>query len=564
MIKKIKNIFNLSKIFFKNNFQNPYLIDKETNKINWKSPFVWLLIILIIAITYLSMQIIKVLIQINQEVIFLNVFFLILMIIMAFQIILASTNVYFFSKDFETVLPLPIKSEELLISKFNTTLINVYLSEIIFALLPLLIYGIYTNSGFMYYLYMILIILIFPILINLIISSLMMCLIKLTKFIKNKDILQVFLTLLFLIFIFILEFKIGNNLIEKIGDNFDLKNTEIINEISYFKEKLKNINNYFLIINPSVEILNNYNKINSIFNLFKIIFINLIFFILFIFIGKKYYLKNILKNNNNYYLKNNKKIIKNKFKKKKIYESYIEKEFKLLFKNPTFFMQCIFPVLILMISLSIICIIFAPNIRKLIESDFFAEQNIEISMGLGVICTILALIQIIFTLLNISISAISREGKNAIYLKFIPIDFYKQFIYKSMPQIIFNMFLILIILIIIKIVFPAFELIYLLFLFIGANLLNILNSELMVLVDFIKPNLNWNADYEAIKNNNNKLYQYVLSIIVVLFIKYLYEIFKDFNLILANILILFIFLIIIFIINLLIKKNINKLFKKIN
>lgn len=564
MIKKIKNIFNLSKIFFKNNFQNPYLIDKETNKINWKSPFVWLLIILIIAITYLSMQIIKVLIQINQEVIFLNVFFLILMIIMAFQIILASTNVYFFSKDFETVLPLPIKSEELLISKFNTTLINVYLSEIIFALLPLLIYGIYTNSGFMYYLYMILIILIFPILINLIISSLMMCLIKLTKFIKNKDILQVFLTLLFLIFIFILEFKIGNNLIEKIGDNFDLKNTEIINEISYFKEKLKNINNYFLIINPSVEILNNYNKINSIFNLFKIIFINLIFFILFIFIGKKYYLKNILKNNNNYYLKNNKKITKNKFKNKKIYESYIEKEFKLLFKNPTFFMQCIFPVLILMISLSIICIIFAPNIRKLIESDFFAEQNIEISMGLGVICTILALIQIIFTLLNISISAISREGKNAIYLKFIPIDFYKQFIYKSMPQIIFNMFLILIILIIIKIVFPAFELIYLLFLFIGANLLNILNSELMVLVDFIKPNLNWNADYEAIKNNNNKLYQYVLSIIVVLFIKYLYEIFKDFNLILANILILFIFLIIIFIINLLIKKNINKLFKKIN
>lgn len=564
MIKKIKNIFNLSKIFFKNNFQNPYLIDKETNKINWKSPFVWLLIILIIAITYLSMQIIKVLIQINQEVIFLNVFFLILMIIMAFQIILASTNVYFFSKDFETVLPLPIKSEELLIAKFNTILINVYLTEIIFALSPLLIYGIYTNAGLLYYLYMILIILIFPILINLIISILMMFLIKLTKFIKNKDIVQIFITLLVLSFIFILEFKIGNNLIEKIGDNFDLKNTEIINEISYFKEKLKNINNYFLIINPSVEILNNYNKINSIFNLFKIIFINLIFFVLFIFVGKKYYLKNILKNNNNYYLKNNKKIIKNKFKNKKIYESYIEKEFKLLFKNPTFFMQCIFPVLILMISLSIICIIFAPNIRKLIESDFFAEQNIEISMGLGVICTILALIQIIFTLLNISISAISREGKNAIYLKFIPIDFYKQFIYKSMPQIIFNMFLILIILMIIKIVFPAFELIYSLFLFIGANLLNILNSELMVLVDFIKPNLNWNADYEAIKNNNNKLYQYVLSIIVVLFIKYLYEIFKDFNLILANILILFIFLIIIFIINLLIKKNINKLFKKIN
>ena len=32
MIKKIKNIFNLTKIISKNSFQNPYLIDKKTNK----------------------------------------------------------------------------------------------------------------------------------------------------------------------------------------------------------------------------------------------------------------------------------------------------------------------------------------------------------------------------------------------------------------------------------------------------------------------------------------------------------------------------------------------------
>ena len=34
MIKKIKNIFNLTKIISKNSLQNPYLIDKKTNKIN--------------------------------------------------------------------------------------------------------------------------------------------------------------------------------------------------------------------------------------------------------------------------------------------------------------------------------------------------------------------------------------------------------------------------------------------------------------------------------------------------------------------------------------------------
>ena len=126
MIKKIKNIFNLTKIFLKNSFQNPYIIDRETNKINKKSIFVWLIIVVMIAISYISMEIIKVLANINQSTIFLNVFFVILNIIMIFQVSLASINVYFFSKDLELVLPLPISTRELLIAKFNTILINLY------------------------------------------------------------------------------------------------------------------------------------------------------------------------------------------------------------------------------------------------------------------------------------------------------------------------------------------------------------------------------------------------------------------------------------------------------
>ena len=198
MIKKIKNIINLTKILLINSFQNPYIIDKKTNKVNKKSPFVWMLIILMITISYLSYDIIKELVYINQTMIFLNIFFLLLMIIMIFQIILASTNVYFFSRDYEVLLPLPIKSEELLISKFNTILINLYFSELIFAVFPLIIYGILTNAGILYYFYLILILLIFPILSNLIVSLIMMIFMKLSKFIKNKDVFQILITLIFI------------------------------------------------------------------------------------------------------------------------------------------------------------------------------------------------------------------------------------------------------------------------------------------------------------------------------------------------------------------------------
>ena len=282
----IKNIFNLTKIFFKNSFQNPYIIDKETNKINKKSIFVWLIIIVMIAITYLSFEIIKMLVKINQPTIFLSVLFLILNIIMAFQIILASTNVYFFSKDLDMVLPLPIKAEELLIAKFNTILINLYFTELIFAIFPLIIYGILTSSGIIYYFYLIIVLLIFPILINLIVSIIMMFLIKLSKFIKNKDIFRIIITLIFISLVFLLEFKVFNNVIGKIDNNSNIENEQIIEGISNFKMRLENINEYFLIINPTIKILNNYNKLNSIIYLLKIILIELIFLILFIFICK--------------------------------------------------------------------------------------------------------------------------------------------------------------------------------------------------------------------------------------------------------------------------------------
>ena len=563
MNKKIKNIFNLTKIFFKNSFQNPYIIDPKTNKINKKSIFVWLILIVMVGISFLSYEVINELVKVGQPILFLNIFFLLFMMIIIFQIILASTNVYFFSKDLEVLLPLPLKSEELLISKFNTIVVNLYFSELIFAFFPLIIYGICTYAGIIYYVYLFLILLIFPILPTLFISIITMFFMKLSKFIKNKDAFQIIITLIFIFIMFGVEFKLGSTIINKFDNNSNINTEEVVETFNQFNEKIKNVYKYFLEINPTIEIIKNYNKLNSIFNLLKIIFIDLLFLILFIFIGKKYYLKNILKNNNNYYLN---KIQKNNFQKKckkiTIKKSYIKKEFKLLFKNPTFFMQCIFPIFILIISLIIITIFTFPNLKAILTSDILGDE-IDFSIDLNVICLVLGIIQFIFTISNVSITSISREGKNANYMKFIPVSFYKQFIYKSIPQIIINMLLTFVILILLKVILPEFNLIYLFLIFIIANLFNIINSELMVVVDLYKPNLNWKADYEAIKNNN-KLFQYVLTILIILILIYFNKIFDKLNLIISCLLIILILIILIFIINIIIKININKLFKKIN
>lgn len=85
----------------------------------------------------------------------------------------------------------------------------------------------------------------------------------------------------------------------------------------------------------------------------------------------------------------------------------------------------------------------------------------------------------------------------------------------------------------------------------------------MVVVDLNKPNLKWNADYEAIKQNN-KLFQYVLTILIILILVYFNKIFSDVELNIACSAIIIILLILMFIINKVIRINVKKMYKKIN
>ena len=146
MIKKeFSKIINLTKIMLKDSYQNPYIINPETGKINKRSPFVWMMIILCGVMSYISYYIINFLQKVNQPTIFLNVYFLILTFMMTFQVILMCTNVFYYSKDMEKLLHFPIKPVELLLAKLGNLLCIVYVTELLFAFIPLILYGIITN-----------------------------------------------------------------------------------------------------------------------------------------------------------------------------------------------------------------------------------------------------------------------------------------------------------------------------------------------------------------------------------------------------------------------------------
>ena len=52
--------------------------------------------------------------------------------------------------------------------------------------------------------------------------------------------------------------------------------------------------------------------------------------------------------------------------------------------------------------------------------------------------------------------------------------------------------------------------------FISSMILNVLNSYSMIIVDLLNPKLEWDSEYEILKQNNNRYFQYAFTVIVIL------------------------------------------------
>ena len=423
----IKNIMLLTKISTRNFLQNLNLLDKKTKKINKKSTYVWLIIILVIAIAFLSNEILNILEDYGQMSIFLNILFTIAIIIMFMQTIIASMNILYFSKDLEYFLPMPIKSEELLLSKVNTIMNILYGTEILFMLIPLLLYGISTAASFSYYLYVILALVLLPIFPVVLVSIVTLIIMKFIKTIKNKNKFQIFITLFF-IFLIVFAEILFIKMVTSSQFNYDTMGINV-NNIS------ENINRSMIVINPLISILNQ----NQVFiNLLKVIVIYVIMYAILIGIGKRTYIKSILKTTGYNKNKHKKEIdFETQCETQSPLKSYVKNDFKNFIKNAIFFMQTIYPICMTMIMFIILTIYFKIGIIE--KNQELSGLLGEMSLTIEGVCLILGIIQVLCSMVSISITAISRQGSNAIFMKYIPIHLYKQFLLKNVPQLIVNM-----------------------------------------------------------------------------------------------------------------------------
>lgn len=233
---------------------------------------------------FLSYGLITTLMQIQQEAMFIGIFLLALAMLTLIQSIISATNVFYFSKDLDYILPLPLKPSEILVSKINVILVTEYIMEIMFALAPIIVYGILTSAGPIFYIVALLVLLIFPIIPILIATFIIMIIMSFSKGAKNKDRFKLIAPILGIIIALVISFSVSGT--SEISDD------QLIEILMQANSVVEVVSDSIPVIKPAINAIVN----SSLIEFLKFLGLTVLFYIIFILIGNKLYFRGAVGN----------------------------------------------------------------------------------------------------------------------------------------------------------------------------------------------------------------------------------------------------------------------------
>lgn len=509
----MKEVFLLTKILLKSSMNSQS--EKKSKKSTPLKFLGWIALYAYIAgiVGFLSYEAISALQIVNQEAVFLNLCLMILLGMNMIRSLFSSINVLFFSKDTEFLLPLPIKSYKIVVAKINCLILSEYIICSIIVLPALLVYGYILKLSLWFYICGIFVMLLLPIIPVMLISFVMTVIMKFTNIIRNKDFVQYITIILSLVLIFGVQFLTG---IDQ-----EITNEELANMLVETNGLVEVYSKYFFTLKPAMQTLLHYNTVEGILNLGLLIVETVIISIGIIMIMSNFYIKTVTNTTTSVSDKKQKKgSIENVFKKNSIIKTYVKKEFQDLVRNPIFCMQCVVPSILFpfIFAIPIYMGFTGGEIAELENIKLVIANEIQTPSGIAISVAIL----IFFYMFNyISITSISRDGENAVFMKYIPISLKKQCLYKILPGIIMNLIPVIYLTVGVKILLPnGVDIVTLLWINVIALLWNVFNNYLMIIIDLKRPKLHWTTEYAVVKQNINMLWEMVvciLEIIVIVF-----------------------------------------------
>lgn len=327
---------------------------------------------------------------------------------------------------------------------------------------------------------------------------------KFTKSIKNKEVVQYLAVFITLFLVVILQFFSGSA-----GKSQNLNNEELASSIISKQDTIDDASKLFITIKPALKIIENYNNIDGIKSLGILFFQSIgIYLVVCVFISK-IYIKTVTSiismGNRKSKLINSSKV----FSKNKLWKTYVKKEFRILVRNPIYFMQCILPSLLFPIIFSIPVIMAYKDSGEESMQIYTKGLAEYINTQVGFAVTLIAIL-IMYIFNFIALTAISRDGRDSIFIKQIPVPIEKQILYKIFPGIILNIVPAIYVIGFEKLLVNSFSIESMIFIFITAMLANIFNNYIMILIDLKNPKLYWTTEYAVVKQNFNMFFQFII------------------------------------------------------
>lgn len=432
----------------------------------------------------------------------MNVGFLMTAVIIFLFSIFAIPSVYYFSKDIDHLLVLPIKPEVILTSKLAVCIVYEYLFAAA-VLVPMYIsFVLQIGFSFLSFLCFLVIFLTMPIYPLVLSSVLTMVIMRFVPFFNNRD-----------------RFNLIGGIIvvaAALGLSFWMQTMET-EDMSAVLMALMDGNNSLMqfgtMLFPFVPSAALSCFHGDLLQLLLYLGITAISLVVFLICGKLLYFKGAIggsETSHSRHTFDQKQLSESRHHS--VFRTYLIKEFKILFRTPVFFTNCVLTALLMPIILTVAVY---TSLQGMDLRAFITPQLLESIPNLW--CYVLVISFLVGSFMGginmISSTAISREGTNAYFMKFIPVPVETQAFAKAACGIIISAVSGWLLLIPLHLVlsYP----IYLDLIFVVGSLVSVIMTNLFgILIDLLRPKLVWEQEAAAVKQNLNGVISILLSFLL--------------------------------------------------
>jgi len=413
-------------------------------------------------------------------------------------------STFYFSKDLNALIPLPLKPYQVLGSKMVVVMVNEYITLLPILLPSVIIFGTRTGQGFLYWIKALLLILASPVIPLVLDALLVLVLMRFINLRRSKDLLTVVVGLLGMF--------IG------LGINFILRRIPTGNEQEFLRDIITSQSGMIKLISqrfpPSLWATLGLSRqgLEGVGYLALFMVVSILLFLVLMWLGNKIFYKGVLSGQE---IARKKKALSTEKANRKYGKfstpvlAILRREWMLLLRTPVYFLNGLVGVIIGPFIL--VFMFFTGNQSSELDQLVSVLQN----ESLSVYVTLGGLALALFTAgMNVAAStAVSREGKTFWIAKMIPVSPKQQVMGKYINGFSVSEIGILLTAILLA-AFLKISIVKTLVIIILGTLGTMLLSALNLLIDVLHPKLVWNNPTEAMKQNMNSLIGMLASMLV--------------------------------------------------